>query len=502
MANDAREPAFNLPIPHPDNDIAEEFPRIGIAFTMVGAALDAFTTALAGKAATNHGHAIADVAGLGSALDGKAAASHSHALDSLSDVASAGASAGQVLAFGSSGWQPVTLNAASVGALPETAVSTFGASLTDDADAAEARATLGLGSSALTSDDRVAYGNTNSVIAGAARVAALTAALTAPRTWTLPAANAAGAPPYILIVDEAGGISATNTLTLAAGGGDTINGAATLVLTVPRSVVVLTRNGATRWTALQAAGAPNAAALPSSPVGALTANNVQAALEELDADLTAGLNSKLGTGHAGAGGAAHALATALEAGFMSPGQFTRLRNVSRRTQLFTASSTWVVPADVTEIRVTVVGGGGGGTSGSAAFGGSGGVSVGTLTVTPGASLTVTVGQGGNGVAGVSNAFPGGTSSFQTLSATGGGGGNYGSNLRGANGAGSGGNIHNSVASGQLIVVPPYLGSTTVQRPTGTTAPIAFSTTSPSPPGAGGGASIGGISGIVLIEWIG
>lgn len=330
MANDAREPAYDLPIPHPDNDIAEEFPRIGIAFTIVGAALDAFNTALAGKAATNHGHAIADVAGLVVALDGKAATDHNHSLDSLSDVVSAGASAGQVLAFGPSGWQPVTLNAASVGALPATAVSTFGASLTDDADAAEARATLELGSSALTSDDRVAYGNANSAIAGAARVAALTAALTAPRTWTLPAANAAGAPPYILIVDEVGGISATNTLTLAAGGGDTINGAATLVLTVPRSVVVLTRNGATRWTALQAAGAPNAAALPSSPVGALTANNVQAALEELDADLTAGLNSKLGTGHAGAGGAAHALATAVDAGFMSASHALQNANIATR----------------------------------------------------------------------------------------------------------------------------------------------------------------------------
>lgn len=44
---------------------------------------DAVTTALAGKAATAHGHPIADVTGLQSALDGKAATSHEHAAEDL-----------------------------------------------------------------------------------------------------------------------------------------------------------------------------------------------------------------------------------------------------------------------------------------------------------------------------------------------------------------------------------------------------------------------------------
>ena len=95
-------------------------------------------------------------------------------------------------------------------------------------------------------------------------------------------------------------------------------------------------------------------------------------------------------------------------------------------QDFTTSGTFTVPANVTQVSAVVVGGGGGGGDSTAgdepgAGGGGGGLSYGTFTVTPGESLTVTVGTGG--AAGESNA--GGTTTIArgaTILLSGGGGG--------------------------------------------------------------------------------
>lgn len=65
---------------------------------------------------------------------------------------------------------------------------------------------------------------------------------------------------------------------------------------------------------------------------------------------------------------------------------------------FTGSDqTWTVPAGVTSIEISLIGAGGAGgngATGSTAFGGGGGVVTGTLTVVPGDTLTLIVGQGG------------------------------------------------------------------------------------------------------------
>ena len=59
------------------------------------------------------------------------------------------------------------------------------------------------------------------------------------------------------------------------------------------------------------------------------------------------------------------------------------------------NQTWTVPAGVTSVTIEMVGaGGGGGRSGTSNFGGGGGSVSGTLTVVPGDTLTVIVGQGG------------------------------------------------------------------------------------------------------------
>jgi hypothetical protein len=104
-------------------------------------------------------------------------------------------------------------------------------------------------------------------------------------------------------------------------------------------------------------------------------------------------------------------------------------------QVFTSSGTFNVPALVTAVKVTVIGGGGGSggcqtTAGSqgadAGGGGGGGTSIKWVTgLTPGGTVTVTVGTGGTGgSAGANNGGSGGTSSFGAhCTATGGGGGN-------------------------------------------------------------------------------
>lgn len=125
------------------------------------------------------------------------------------------------------------------------------------------------------------------------------------------------------------------------------------------------------------------------------------------------------------------------------------------------SGTATVPANVTQIYYEVLGAGGGGagTLTAAAFSGgggaSGGFSKGWLTVTPGAVISYTVGQGGAGAGGADGATgsTGGTSSITlggtTVSATGGGGGVAGSasSAGGTPGLGSGGQINYYGAAG-------------------------------------------------------
>lgn len=87
-------------------------------------------------------------------------------------------------------------------------------------------------------------------------------------------------------------------------------------------------------------------------------------------------------------------------------------------QVFFASGNFVIPANVTKIRVRVVGGGGGGRQ-NGAGGAGGGYAHGVFTVVPGASYAVTVGTPGS--ENINAPTAGGTSSFGALiSATGGG----------------------------------------------------------------------------------
>lgn len=126
---------------------------------------------------------------------------------------------------------------------------------------------------------------------------------------------------------------------------------------------------------------------------------------------------------------------------------------------FTSSGTFVVPEGVTRIygRVWAGGAGGGGTSGSAAAvgGGAGEYAEGSLTVTPGSSLPITVAGavpgGGPGSAGTN----GGSSSIGSLLSALGGTGGAGSTSGIASTGGAGGTSGSPVAT--IMRIPGYGG---------------------------------------------
>jgi uncharacterized protein YjbI with pentapeptide repeats len=157
---------------------------------------------------------------------------------------------------------------------------------------------------------------------------------------------------------------------------------------------------------------------------------------------------------------------------------------SRIIQSFSATSTWVVPAGVTSVSALIVGGGGGGGRDVGGGGGAGGVIINTnIAVTPGVSMNIVVGSGGNPPANSGLvASNGGNSSFAGLVAIGGGGGGSLSNTAGANGGSAGGRGGTQANQPGTATTTPLQGN----NGGGTSAFVGA--------GGGGGASqVGGVS---------
>lgn len=110
------------------------------------------------------------------------------------------------------------------------------------------------------------------------------------------------------------------------------------------------------------------------------------------------------------------------------------------------TGTFTPPSNITNIEYLVVagGGGGGGLSGGggvrgAGGGGAGGMLTGTMNVTPGNTMAVSVGAGGNGGTGGTKGGNGGNSYLGSVTATGGGGGaSTGTDNSGRDGGSGGG----------------------------------------------------------------
>jgi len=198
----------------------------------------------------------------------------------------------------------------------------------------------------------------------------------------------------------------------------------------------------------------------------------------------------------------------------------------------TTSGSFTVPAGVTQLYVYAAGGGGGGGASGGSFaagsGGVGGTAWSVLTVSPGDSISYTVGAGGAGgqfspAAGAA----GGTTTVGTISCTGGagGGGTSGGSagVSGAAGSGSGGNIANSrsfsAIVGYLLIAPLFIETIINLRaqgsgrsylpysPTGYVA-IAYSQAGSFAAGASGqgglgsvhGYGAGGVGGVVMFMY--
>ena len=118
---------------------------------------------------------------------------------------------------------------------------------------------------------------------------------------------------------------------------------------------------------------------------------------------------------------------------------------------FTADGTYTVPAGVTSVDYLVVagGGGGGGSGGSygGGGGGAGGYLTGTLSVTPGADYSITVGDGGAAGAIGAVGGDGDNSVFSTITSTGGGGGGGQDTRAGRDGGSGGGSSGNNGGGG-------------------------------------------------------
>lgn len=237
------------------------------------------------------------------------------------------------------------------------------------------------------------------------------------------------------------------------------------------------------------------------------------------------IDEALGTFTPSGGGAIASQAEA-EAGTNNTNLMTPLRTAQaiaaltgvQNIDVRTSSGSFTVPAGVTRLYIFAAGGGGGGGAGNqdsgppvvnrtGGAGGDGGRAFSLDTVTPGASISYTIGAGGAGSNTTSTAgTAGGTTTVSTISCTGGAGGGAASTsangTTGANGVGSGGSIINNAEVGLVLqflsIGTPViddaclLASQNDQRPTGasSTAAVAYSLAGANGLGVGGSGEVG------------
>ena len=159
---------------------------------------------------------------------------------------------------------------------------------------------------------------------------------------------------------------------------------------------------------------------------------------------TNGQNGQNGAANTGGGGGGGTRTSSSVAGGAGGSGVVILRYRVPQVATFLDSGSWTCPAGVTSVQALIVAGGGGGGPPGGGGGGAGGlVYSSSVSVTPGVTYPIVVGQGGDG--GVYNTragYSGGNSSFVNLIVLGGGagGGNGFGPIGGGSGGGSSGNF--------------------------------------------------------------
>jgi len=165
-----------------------------------------------------------------------------------------GTTRGSIPYRGASGWTglaPCTsgyvLKFNGAGADPSCQAVPFPLSIggTGQTTAAAARASSGLNVESYTG-----HGDSIYTILSTDRVIGTTAAFTASRTWTLPAANSINPGQEIVVADYFGGVTSVNTLVIARSGSDTINGATSATINAAYGAYRLRSDGVSKWSAL------------------------------------------------------------------------------------------------------------------------------------------------------------------------------------------------------------------------------------------------------------
>jgi hypothetical protein len=105
-----------------------------------------------------------------------------------------------------------------------------------------------------TAAGRSSFSDVNYTVLASDRYVAQIGTLTASRTVTLPAANAVPAGTTIVVADESGTVTGSNTLVITRAGSDTINGGTTWTINAARGVTSLVSDGTSKWLAWNEAG--------------------------------------------------------------------------------------------------------------------------------------------------------------------------------------------------------------------------------------------------------
>lgn len=100
----------------------------------------------------------------------------------------------------------------------------------------------------LNIDQRSTFNNANYTVLSTDRYVAQVGTLTAPRTVTLPLASSVNAGQQLIIIDESGTATTTNTIILARSGSDLIDGSTSATIRTAYGRAVLYSNGSNAWT--------------------------------------------------------------------------------------------------------------------------------------------------------------------------------------------------------------------------------------------------------------